>query len=300
MYLFNEQLNKEQDWERIFQVPLVFAPLVEHILKKENLPLAEIENLTPGINAVFKVGEYVIKIFAPEESGVEQRLPQTEIFAAQKADLSGVLVPKIVASGVVEDKYRFAYLITEYVDAVEIAELVDVEKIAVGRKLRELTNKMNVPCELGKGIDIMNDKARDSLWDKYSEEVKKERLAYVKSHQYGENVLVHTDLCGDNILLTPKGELYIIDFADVILAPKIYEHAALALDSGIDPLILRGYFHDYTVEKFTEMCFNGLLIIDYDPEMVEPIIGKPDEFQTLDDLRKRINQRMKGVINGEG
>ena len=65
MYLFNEQLNNEQDWGNVFQSIAAFTPLVEHILEIEKLPPAKIENLSPGTNALFKIDKHVIKIYVP-------------------------------------------------------------------------------------------------------------------------------------------------------------------------------------------------------------------------------------------
>ena len=294
MSLFKERLSNEQDWENIFQSAAVFAPLVEHILDIEKLASARIENLTPGTNAVFKVGEYVIKIFAPVESRVEQRLPQTEIFATRRANELGISAPTVIAHGLVEDKYHFAYLITEYIEckfAETYKNMTEEGKMLIGRKLRVITDKMNTPCELFNDIVVVNGRGRDCSWDKYPK-LQKERLAYIKSHNYGENVLVHSDLCGDNILLTPKDELYIIDFADAVIAPKVYEHALLAVESELDPMILRGYFEDYTVDEFLEMCFNGLLLVD-DSEILEDLLGKPNDFKTLDDLRKSLKRNVR-------
>ena len=70
LYIFTEQITGRQDWEKLFQSITAFTLLVEHILTKENLPLSAIENLTPGTNAVFKAGDYVVKIFAPDEAGI--------------------------------------------------------------------------------------------------------------------------------------------------------------------------------------------------------------------------------------
>ena len=87
MSLFTEEINNWQAWEDVFQSIPAFSPLVEHILKRERLPIAKIENLTPGTNAVFKAGEYVVKIFAPADSGIDQTLDlQTELFATRRAN----------------------------------------------------------------------------------------------------------------------------------------------------------------------------------------------------------------------
>ena len=298
MSLFTEQINCWHDWGRVFRSIPAFTPLVEHIMHKENLPSAKIENLTPGTNAVFRVGGYIVKIFAPAESGIDQTPDlQTELFAAQRANEIGVSAPKMAAYGFVDDKYRFAYIITEYIEGVEFAEAVramtDGQKITVGRKLREVTDKMNIPCEAFNGIDVINDKGRYRRWDKYPENFKAERLAYLQSHNYGEKVFVHGDLCGDNILLTPGGNIYIIDFADAVLAPKVYEHALVAVELfDLDRTLLQGYFSNYSSDELTDICFNGLLIHDFGGDIVEQHIGKPDKFRCLKDLHMKLKQKV--------
>ena len=285
MNLFTKQIESWKDWSKVFQSIPAFTPLVEVILKKENLPSGEIENLTPGTNAVFRVGSYVIKIFAPVESGIDQTTDlRTELFATQRANESGVSAPKMVAHGFIRDRYRFAYMITEYIEGVAFPDAVrnmtDEEKSAVGRKLRIVTDKMNTPCKPFNGIDVIYDKDRSLRWDKrYSEHFKSERLEYIQSHNYGEKVFVHGDLCGDNILLTSQGELSIIDFADAVLAPDVYEHALVAVELfDLDPALLQGYFGALSADELTEICFDGLLIHDFGGDVVEQHIGKPDEF----------------------
>ena len=299
MRLFTEEINNWQDWSRLFQSIPAFKQMVEHILDKENLPHVKIENLTPGTNAVFKAGSYVIKIFAPAESGIDQTLDlQTELFAVRRANETGVATPKMIADGFVQDKYHFAYMITEYVEGAEFTEAVrgmtDAEKITVGRKLRAVTDKMNTPCEPFNGIDVIKDKGRYHRWDKYPESFKEERLAYIQTHDYGEKVFVHGDLCGDNILITPQGDLNIIDFADAVYAPKVYEHALVVVELfDLDPALLQGYFGDCPMDELIEVCFDGLLIHDFGGDVVEQHIGKQDAFLVLDDLRKELKQKIE-------
>ena len=58
MYLFNEDIGSWEDWGRVFQSIAVFEPLVGAIMKEEKLAFDRIYNLTPGTNAVFRVGTY--------------------------------------------------------------------------------------------------------------------------------------------------------------------------------------------------------------------------------------------------
>ena len=293
--LFSEQISNWRDWGKVFQSIKAFEPLARHILNKERLPAAQLENLTPGTNAVFKAGDYVVKIFAPASSGIDQTLDlRTELFATARANNMGVSAPVMVAHGFVEDKYSFAYIITEYVAGVGFPEaarkMSGFEKTVFGRSLRAVTDKMNTPCEPFNSIDVINDTGRYLRWDgRYSDRFRKERLDYIKTYGYGEKVFVHGDLCGDNILVTPGGELFIIDFADAVLAPPVYEHSLVAVELfNLDPAFLAGYFGDYTVDDLTDICFSGLLIHDFGGDVVAQRIGEPSEFRCLNDLRNRV------------
>jgi len=297
MNLFKAKINNWDDWGKVYQSIPDFAPLAEYILQKENLPAAKLEHLTPGTNAVFRAGDYVIKMYAPPESGLDQSLDlQSELFSVRRANALGVLTPRLVAEGFVEDKYRFAYLIMEYIEGEEFCEAVkkmtEGEKITAGRKLREITDRLNTPCEAFNGIDAINNKDRWERWNRYPESFKAEREAYIKTHSFGEKVFVHGDLCGDNILISPEGEFYIIDFADSLLAPAVYEHALMVFVFKFDLALLLGYFGDYNAAKLVEICFNGLLIHDFGGDIAAERLGEPAEFKCLEDLRKMLREKI--------
>ena len=223
---------------------------------------------------------------------------QTELFATARANRLGVCAPKLIANGVVEDKYRFAYMIIEYIQGVELCEalktMTDDEKTEIARKLRAITDKMNRPCEPFHNIDIINDKERAIRWEKYPARFKTERLAYITSRDYGEYVFVHGDLNCDNILLTPQGELCIIDFADAVLAPIIYEHALMVFAFAFDPALLRGYFGNIPSDELVNICFDGLLIHDFGGDIVEECLGEVSGLQSLEDLRKSLKNKLEG------
>ena len=207
----------------------------------------------------------------------------------------GVPAPLLIARGFIDDKYHFDYLITEYINGVEFSKAFKKmsisEKISIGQKLREITDRMNIKCEPFNNIDVVNDKNRWTRWDKYPDSFKAEREEYIKIRDYSDKVFVHGDIFGDNIILTKDGGIYIIDFADAVLAPIFYEHTLIAADN-LDRAFLNGYFGDYSVNELAELCFDGLLIHDFGGDIVAEHMGKPYEFKNLDDLRKRLRQKI--------
>jgi len=296
MEKFTTKIRGKKDWEKVFQSVSAFTPLVEHILNIENLPVSKIENLTPGTNAVFKAGGYVVKVYAPEESDFKQDNDiETELFAARKAYRAGVSTPKIIADGVIKDKYEFDYVVMEYVEGTEFTEAVsemnDDEKFSVAQNLRRLTDLMNVPCEAFNDEDAIHNEENHWSWEPYPKSFRKERIKYIKSHDYKENVFVHGDLCGDNILITPDNKLCIIDFADALCAPVIYEHSLIAVELfDFDKALIDGYFSNR--ESLIDTCFDGLLIHGYGGEIIKYHLGQPDEFRHIEKLRQRIMERL--------
>ena len=143
-------------------------------------------------------------------------------------------------------------------------------------------------------IDIINDKDRQIRWEIYPESFKKERVEYIKGHNFGDKVFVHGDICDDNIIISANGELNMIDFADAVLAPIEYEHELVAIDVfKFETALLRGFFGNYTTEWLSELCFNGLLIHDFGSDTIKEHIGEPCKFQCLDDLRKSITEKIE-------
>ena len=117
MSLFRRDINDWTSWTGVFQSIDAWRPLIEYIFKREGLPLADVEHLTPGTNAVFKIGGFVIKIFAPLASGLDTAIDiQTETFAIKRLAAAGIAVPKILASSAIEDKYLFRYMIMEFIE----------------------------------------------------------------------------------------------------------------------------------------------------------------------------------------
>ena len=298
--LFTAPVACWADWGKVYQSIPAFTPLAEHVLRGEGLPALPLEHLTPGTNAVFRTGAYVLKIFAPTESGMDQTLDlQTELFAMRRAGRLGISAPKLVAEGFVEDKYRFAYMVTEYIEGIEFAQAVktmtDGQKLAFGQKLRAVTDRMNTPCGPFNGIDAIRDKSRWTRWEAFPGRFRQERAAWLEAHDFGEFVFVHGDLCGDNILLAPQGEIYIIDFADALSAPRSYEHALLAVEFDFDPVVLRGYFGEEAPETLAERCFDGILIHDFGGDIVKHRIAPPGEIGCLEALRQRVYSKIKGA-----
>lgn len=299
MNQFKETIENWADWGRVFQSIPAFAPLVESIFRAEGLPLHPIENLTPGTNAVFRVGENVIKIFSPAESGLDGiQDMETELLAMKFAVAKGVRAPEVAAQGIREDKYRFSYLVMEFQEGEAFAQvsktMSDEEKRSVGRELREITRRLNVPCPPFRETTFLQEAEKEKRWDKYPESFRRERLDYIRSHAYEEPVFVHGDLNEDNILIDGQGRLSVLDFADAAIAPKVYEDALIAVELfRLDPAFLAGYFGNYRPEELARLCVDGLLVHPFGGDVIHQRIAEAGNFSGLDGLFKVIQKRLE-------
>lgn len=89
--LFPYKIEGKDDWAQLFQSARAFEPLAKAIFQRHGLPFCALARTKPGTNAVFFAGEYVLKIFAPMESGFSTgRDYETERFGLARA---AALVP---------------------------------------------------------------------------------------------------------------------------------------------------------------------------------------------------------------
>lgn len=72
--VFFEEIKDWESWGKVFQDIPAFEKLISKIFEKEAITYKEISHLTAGTNAVFKVDNFVVKIFAPVESGLNTEI----------------------------------------------------------------------------------------------------------------------------------------------------------------------------------------------------------------------------------
>lgn len=297
-YLFSHSIASWSDWGRVFNSPDAFAPLCEYIFDRERFEYSRPEKLTPGTNAVFRIGRYVVKIYAPIESGVDCVSDMsTELFAERFAREHDVPTPRILANGEVNDRYRFVYIVSEYIDGIDFDSYIHdhpEKKRGLAASLRELTDCMNQPAPDFNSIDIINDPERSRCWDCFTDSFCADRRAYIDRLDTSPRVFVHGDLNADNILVDRDGSLCVIDFADAVKAPKFYEQALVATELfKFDPDLISGYFGDIPPDSLAQMIVDGLLIHDFGGDIVRQRIVPQSELESVDDLYTHIHSRLE-------
>lgn len=291
--VFLKEINDWDTWGKVFQCIPAFEKLIIKIFEKEGLQCKKISHLTAGSNAVFKVDNFVVKIFAPVESGFNTEIDYNcEIIGMKRAMSLGINIPGVVAASFIEDKYLFRYIIMDYIDGKDAKSILmhysTDEKICFVGQLKQNISKMNTKFK-SKYL-ALNIKERilvNTRWNIFNNNIVNQVKELVQSYDMSDKVYVHGDITGDNVMITEDGTMYIIDFADGRIAPKEYELPPILFDLfDFDNIMINEFIGGQNIEDFVEECFRGILIHEYGAYFVklicERIIGK--EIDKLDDI----------------
>ena len=269
--------------------------LIKAIFNKHELVYSKAENL-PGVNAVFRVGDKVIKIFAPVESGCYGAdYYEIESEALNHANNVQVASPKFLFKGIIDDKYTFRYIIMEFINGQvaerKIASFTENEKRIFSTKIRNITNKLNVNMRnaiipvFSLEACLLNDR-----WVRkdFPESFYDDRISVIKEMSFDDFVYVHGDLNGKNIIVDDNGVIYIIDYAGSAIAPYYCERWTIVfLLFKCNPTMMAAYFGDYRNEAFYNQLTKCVLISDFGVVEIKEICEAMDvDTSTLTDISK--------------
>jgi len=256
--------------------------------------IKQISDLTPGTNAVFKVDDKVVKIFVPDEAGYNSELDfAIESYGMKFAAAQGIPVPKLVADGIIHDKYVFRYMIMDHIEGHAFTDEFDAsltyeEKYNIGKKFAEIKSKLNIPCDKFCEIDIIERAITNERWDKFPDSFNAERIDYLKNYTICNPVYVHGDINPDNVIFGNDGIMYLIDFADACIAPALYELPPLISEIfDFDSDYLDGY-GEVSADDIAE----SVLIHDFGGDILLNNCGSYEEFTSLDVMYERIKVKL--------
>lgn len=272
--LFNEPIHNWDEWSAIFQSVEAFTPLAKEIFHREGLTFPGLENLTPGTNAVFRAGDYVVKIFAPRESGMEPQLDYSnESAVCGTLTRWGISTPRLIAHGMIQDTYLFYYLVTEYCPGEEVGPWLEnaspSQLEGFIRQLKELLQTLHRPAEgLIPPVDLLGRALDNPRLERLPISLRDEMAKRAARLELTDTVLVHGDLTGENILIGVDNRPIIIDCADACLAPWWYELAPLVFELFHCREDLLRLFVDTDSVMFVEQVMDAVCIHDFGANML--------------------------------
>jgi len=302
--LFTRNIRGKADWADVFCDTEAFCGLVHEALRRHGLLPCEVTGLTPGTNAVFRAGDYVVKLYAPPESGFSDgTFGRCEWQAMQAASAVGVTLPKLLAYGMIHDRYDFAYIIMEYINCRELGNVMPVltpnEKYDIGRKLRvvsENIHRADISACPDCTCDLVNRALSNPSFDLIPETLAYELKERAKKIPTAHSVLVHGDLTGENVLIGNDG-LTLMDFGDAVIAPPCYELPALVIEGmHLDACAVSG-FYGGELECFVKETLDGLSLHLFSGQLIgsaADIIGVPiTEITSIDMLKNLLICRLE-------
>lgn len=289
-----------QDWCDSFQNIDTFKGIIYEILYRHNLRIDKIENTFPGTNAVFKVGEYIIKIFVPtevkpwDEDDYAKEL-KTALYNKQISKYT----TKLLAYGIIEKRFLWKYLVFKFFEGKHMYEIIDQltskEKQIVASQIRGFLTDFNVkPKELYDNTDVINRIISGNRWNFLNEVVKKELFGYIKSLDISDSVIVHGDITGDNVLIN-KNDIVIIDFGDSCIAPFYYEYAPIILDLFKLDKELISLFFDGEIDDLIKLVIKSIMIHDFGGDFAAKLLHKY-QVASLADLQDLLYSEIKNRL----
>lgn len=271
---FHETIENWDDWGRVFQSIPAFSLLVREIYRRESLPWEPLQNLTPGTNAVFRVGNTVAKVFFPKESGLDP-FPDFRNESAVCGWLTekSIPTPRLLAQGKIRDKYEFYYIITEYSRGAEAGTWLQTappdRKIAFAQQLKVILCKLNIPADgLLAPVDLLKRAVENPRLSQLPAALAEDLQNRAKALDLSQRVLVHGDLTGENLLIDEQGAVTVIDCADACLAPAWYELGPIVFELfRCDPVLLKAFAGDNR-EAFVERTLDAVSLHDFGADLL--------------------------------
>lgn len=321
--LFTYEIKDWTTWGNVFCSIAEFTPLVNEILMRENLAGDDdiiIKNLTPGTNAVFltECGDrkYVVKVYVPVESGMDSTYDyNTELAVSLYMDELGIPSPKIIASGEVRDKYLFRYMIMDFIEGKSadeaFSEMNEKEKLNFISRLTDslklIQSQNNGNTKIPESITeidlierVLNGERIKSMSKNLSDSIAERVISLRPMIETSKKVLVHGDITKDNIILSSenKGDFYLIDFADAVIAPAFYELPPVIFDLlSFDKTLVNEFvkiMYDGDIRKFAHELVNGTAIHDFGAGILRWFMESEniESIESLSELEEIIIQKL--------
>jgi len=285
------------DWCDIFGDYSFFEDLVHEIFDVNKLgDITNYNNVTLGTNAVFRVNDFIVKIFVPKET----RIWDSDDFHQEKtsvteAIVSGIKTPNIVCCGTLKKLQSWDYIVFDYIEGDELGNvlsgLYEDDKDRVIVQLKDFLDKFNVLRETSfdKFMGLNNGR-----WHSYERRLIDDVIIYLNNLEF-ETYRVHGDLTKENVLY--DGDVFVIDFADSTVAPRCYEYPAIGFDLfDYDLEMTQNLFEDNFPDLISNLL-NGLLIHDFGGDMLGIILKRlyidKSEIHTVNDVKNAIIDIMR-------
>jgi aminoglycoside phosphotransferase (APT) family kinase protein len=296
-------INNWEDWTKVYMDANAFKPIIKEILKRHHLPYTHpIIPMGFSTNAVFKVDDVIVKIFAPKESSANTPHDyHVELNAMALADTL-VMTPKVLGNGLIKGKYDFYYIVTNYIDGAIAKDyfkaLSQTRRFEFGHQIRGMLESLKgiqppVFFETISKRYLIHQKYKD-----FNESFKDELFQTLKDYSLPNTQFVHGDITEDNIIVKTPNDLYLIDFADSAIGPISYEYPPIVYGLfDMDIEAFKGFIQDEQVDCHLERLYEGTIIHEYGGDFIKMFLKRIDQpleaLNHLDDFKQLLFKTYK-------
>lgn len=305
--LFKPEINSWEDWSRVFQDINVFKPLIIEVFSRYGLTHNDITLMSPGTNANFRSGKYVIKFYPPQEAGISGNSNDDIIFevnAILNASMAGIDAPKLLHWGKLEDKYIFSYMIYRYLDGKEASNVLpflsEKEKLIIIENVKGLLNCLkNIKFVQKHFFDLKNRAMTNFRWNIFNRDFNASAKHIISKIPMEDMVFCHGDLTAENVLVQKDLSLSLIDFGDFCIAPSYYEYPPVIFDLfGFDGFYIREFFRGKSSHTVIDTLINAILLHDFGGDIlrsicVEKLSIRPENLKSINEIRPFLGQLIK-------
>lgn len=260
--IIQRALNDLADWKDFLRSENIIINLVNPILKQCNISVCGVKKIDLGTNAVFDLGNYILKIYAVNENSNSKSDCIREVILSNLLRSSHYRVPAIIKTGYIDDRYAIYYNVMEkFNDLLPVCNILSnpnsLDYTAFLKELHALINCIH-SLQVDSNIVSLYSKSIMGELSKNNEYVQYVNR-YLINH-YLEFGIVHGDLSETNIYFNNKGEIIILDFEDWMFAPFIVEYPTVCFELLKTPYIINDFFTNIPKNNLIEMLIAGILL----------------------------------------
>ena len=289
--IIQDKITSLVEWKRFVSEHFSITEIAKKVLSECNIGHSQFKRINIGTNAVFDLGNTILKIYATHEE-----LPDAKMDYKRELLLSDALkgapfrVPSIIEAGCIYDRYPIYYVLLQKMDGLH--PFFDKQNIS---NVSEQRMRMNDLRNAVKYINTYPMAAHIATY--YSKPLKKysiendEYMYYLQryfKHSMYDMGIVHGDLSETNIYLDNEDNIVVLDFEDWMYAPIFVEYPTICFELLKTAQNIQVYFDKTSFIELVEMLMAGILLHNESTRFLKKIslkMGMPEKFPTIGELR---------------
>ncbi len=298
--IIQNKLTNLVDWKEFISKQPAIDEIAKNILKECEISAPKFERINIGTNAVFDLGNTILKIYATYEGSQQHaRMDcKREIILSNLLKDAPFRVPAIVRTGCICDRYIMYYSILEKIDALYpfFNEKNNMNISEQSTSIKELHKVIQVISNTPINTDIAKFYSKPHRnFNEDNDEYAQYLQSYFNKNSFDLGI-VHGDLSETNIYLDHKGNTVVLDFEDWMYAPVIAEYPTICFELLKTSQNIQSFFYNTSLSELIEMLVAGVLLHNESNRFLKKIslqIGKTDSLPTVSDLYSFFSEFLK-------